>query len=106
MIVSSTIGAATGQTHRIHTQSQQDIRQASQLVSHPVLREVVIEWMKSVPGSRIEISYVQGKEGKMQALKLRSGLIALGIPFKSLSLHGSKVEMRNLELRVIAAEKP
>lgn len=106
MLMSGTIDAATGQAHRILIQNWQDIRLASRLVTHPALRNVVREWMKSSPGSQIEISYIQGEEGKRQALELRSGLIALGIPSKSLSLHGSKVDMRYMELRVIAAEKP
>jgi hypothetical protein len=106
MLVSGTIGATTGQVYRIDTQNSQEIRKASHLVNHPVLREIVLEWVKSIPRGQIEISYVQGKEGKMLAMGLRSGLIALGIPSKFISLHGSKIDMRYMELRVISAEKP
>jgi len=106
MLVSGTIEATTGQVYRIDTQNLQDIRQVSHLVNHPVLREVVLEWMNSVPRGKIEISYVQGKDGEALSLGLRSGLIALGIPSKSISLHGSKNDMRYMELRVTSAEKP
>lgn len=106
VLVSVTIGARSERVFRFDVQTWENIKQSSHLANHPVLRKVVAQWMRSAPGSQIEISYTEGEVGQVQATELQRGLVALGIPSKFLSLHGSNIDMAYMELSIIAAKKP
>ena len=96
--------AAQGAIYTVDVQDWLKIRHGDNLMSHPSLHAVMIDWMNASTGSYIEICHAEQESLAEWALELLNRLVAFGVPSRHLKLQIEDMDNTLLGLRVVRSK--